>query len=76
MPGEATDLPDTELSGAMAGPGMKLPPPEKYDGDTDFERFAKLLKAYMGCENNDYCGMLEVAVKRPTPFTKEVITAL
>ena len=48
----------------MAGAGLKRLPPDKYDGFTDFERFAKLLKAYMGCENNDYCDMLDAGAKK------------
>ena len=53
----------------MAGPGLKLNPPDKYDGETDFERFSKLLNAHMGCQDNDYCDMLEVATRSPTPIT-------
>ena len=48
---------------------MKLLPPDKYDGETDFERFAKLLNAYMGCQDTDYCDMLEVAATRDAPIT-------
>ena len=38
----------------MAGAGLKILPPDKYDGESDFERFTKLLWAYMGCQDNDY----------------------
>ena len=38
----------------MAGAGLKLLPPDKFDGDSDFERFTKLLCAYMGCQDTDY----------------------
>ena len=50
----------------MAGSGMKLLPPDKYDGETDFERFAKLLNAYMGCEDQDYPDILRNAAARTT----------
>ena len=42
----------------MAGAGLKLLPPDKYDGDSDFERFTKLLSAYMGCQDTDYVHMM------------------
>ena len=55
---------------------MKLLPPEKYDGETDFERFAKLLNAYMDCQDNIYHGMLEAATRKgAVPFTSEDMTA-
>ena len=38
-------------------------------GETGVERFAKLLNAYMGCQDSDYCDMLEVAAKRGAPIT-------
>ena len=53
----------------MAGAGMKLLTPGKYDGEAYFERFAKLLNAYMGCQDNDYCDMLEVAARLIAPIT-------
>ena len=55
---------------------MKLLPPERYDGETDFERFAKLLTAYMGCQDTDYCDMLEVASKRDAPITTADINGM
>ena len=60
----------------MAGAGMKLQPPDKYDGETDCERFSKLLHAYMVCQDNDYCGMLEAAAQRPVPITNTEIAAM
>ena len=42
----------------MAGAGLKLLPPDKCDGDSDFDRFTKLLCAYMGCQDNDYVHMM------------------
>ena len=48
---------------------MRLQPPDKYDGETDFERFAKLLRAYMGCHDRDYSDMLMHAETSQEPIT-------
>ena len=53
----------------MAGAGMRLQPPDKYDGETDFDRFSKLLRAYMGCQDRDYSDMLHHAETSQTPIT-------
>ena len=37
---------------------MKLLPPDKFDGDSDFERFTKLLNAYMGWQDADYVQLM------------------
>ena len=42
----------------MAGAGLRLLPPDKFDGDTDFERFTKLLYAYLGSQDGDYVHMM------------------
>ena len=47
----------------MAGPGLKLLPPETFDGDSDFERFTKLLSAYLGSQDNDYVHMMTTATQ-------------
>ena len=60
----------------MAGVGMRLQPPDKYDGDTDFDRFAKLLKAYMGCQDRDYSDLLHYAETSQTPITQTELTVM
>ena len=56
--------------------GVKLCPPPKCDGETDFERFTKLLNAYLGCGNPDYVTLLESAVEERLPITPEVLQRL
>ena len=55
----------------MIGPGLKLLPPDKFDGDSDYERFTKLLYAYMGCQDNDYVHMMHTAGTANGPIGAE-----
>ena len=58
------------MAGQYPRDGIRLRPPDKYDGETDFEHFAKLLRAYMGCEERIYEAMLQAAAdKGSEPFT-------
>ena len=50
----------------MAGTGVKLLPPPKFDGETDFDKFSKLLRAYMGASNTSYGGLFTDAIARGT----------
>ena len=60
----------------MAGAGLKLLPPDKFDGDTDFDRFTKLLTAYMGCQDSDYVEMMNQAERAVGPITQDALDAL
>ena len=60
----------------MAGPGMKLLPPDKFDGDTDFERFVKRMTAYVGCRDANYCQLLTTAERSTEEIDNDVLTAL
>ena len=60
----------------MAGAGLKLIPPEKFDGDSDFDRFTKLLWAYMGCQDNDYVHMMNTAQQAVAPLGEEALGVL
>ena len=55
---------------------MRLQPPDKYDGETDFDRFSKLLRAYMGCQDRDYSDMLHHAETSQTPITQTELNVM
>ena len=53
--------------------GVKLLPPPKYEGNSDFDRFAKLMYAYLGCESQDYVNMMERAEEEVLPITQQYL---
>ena len=60
----------------MAGAGLNILPPDKFDGDSDFDRFTKLLTAYMGCQDSDYVQLMGQAHRAAGPITQEALDAL